>query len=414
MAALDRRWQLLVAVAAAALFTVAAPSPAWADSIRDKQWHLDFLKAGEVRKITKGKGVTVGIVDTGVDGRQPDLTGNVLRGKDFIPPLDANGWDDTDGHGTAMAALIAGHGHGPGRRDGALGLAPEARVLPAVTSLGEWGSGASTAKAIRWAVDHGAKVINLSLHGEGLDGAVNYALVHDVVVIAAAGNTADGYDTVVEPASLPGVVAVSGVGKDGKFSSTSAQGGDVALAAPAVHIMSAGSGKRGKYRSATGTSDATALVSAAAALVRARYPDLNAASVIERLIATADDKGPEGRDNQYGFGVVDPLKALTATDVPKAKKNPLGGPIAKPAYTGAKPAGSAIPARAGVSAALIIGGATVGGLAILVVLAGVLLVHRKRRRSPTHASWPPSPPDTLPPTPSPPREPPGSHSGPVG
>ncbi len=404
MAAPSRVWSAVIATIAAA-FIVATPSFAWADQIRDKQWHLAFLKAGQIQQITRGKGVTVAVVDSGVDGTHPDLAGNVLKGKDFIRSSDSNGWDDTDGHGTAMAALIAGHGHGPGDRDGALGLAPEAKILPATgASINSKSAGNA---AIRWAVDHGAKVINLSIREDGLGEAVEYALMHDVVVVGAAGNTADGDETVGEPANLPGVVAVSGIGLDGGFSKISAQGGDVALAAPAVHITSAGAGKLGKYGKGTGTSPAAALVSATAALVRAKYPDLNAASVIERLIATADDKGPEGRDNQYGFGVVDPLKALTATDVPKAEKNPLGGPVAKPTHTKGKSSGEAIPVHTSGSTALVVAGAVLGGLAILAVVVGVFIAHRNRRRSRTHTGpWPPQPAPAAPARASRPPEPP--------
>src|SRR6266540_3343758 len=324
MAAPSRVWSAVIATIAAA-FIVATPSFAWADQIRDKQWHLAFLKAGQIQQITRVKGVTVAVVDSGVDGTHPDLAGNVLKGKDFIRSSDSNGWDDTDGHGTAMASMIAGHGHGPGGRDGVLGLAPEAKILPA--SMGGANAPTVSDKAIRWAVDHGAKVINFSATMERLDGAINYALAHDVVVVAGAGNTRDGDIGVGEPASLPGVIAVSGVGKDGEYTDASVTGPEVALAAPAVDMVGANPRMKSKYGIGTGTSSATAIVSAAAALVRAKYPDLNAANVIERLITTADDNGPKGRDHKYGFGVVNPLKALTA-DIPKADRNPLGGPSA--------------------------------------------------------------------------------------
>ncbi len=325
MAAHKWAWRVVAATAVAPLLAAAVASPAWADRIRDMQWHLAYLKTDRVQKITKGKGVTVAVVDTGVDGRHADLSGNVLKGKDFGPPLATDGWDDTDGHGTGMASIIGGHGHGPAGRDGVLGLAPEVKILPA--AVGSIASSSVEDKALRWVVDHGAKVINFSGATENLDGAVSYALRHDVVVVAAAGNTRDGDIGVGEPASLPGVIAVSGVGKDGEFTDASVDGPEVALAAPAVDMVGADSRTKSKYGIGTGTSSATAIVSATAALVRAKYPDLNAANVIERLITTADDNGPKGRDNKYGFGVVNPLKALTA-DIPKVDRNPLGGPSA--------------------------------------------------------------------------------------
>jgi type VII secretion-associated serine protease mycosin len=402
VAVLDRIGRAATAAAAATLIATTVVSPAQADQVRDLQWHLAFLKADQIRKITKGYGVTVAVVDSGVDGEHPDLAGNVLKGKDLVSPSGGDGWEDTEGHGTKMASLIAAHGHGSGRRDGVLGLAPDAKILPVRDHWDRAGARFAD-KGIRWAVDHGAKVINFSARTEGLTEAVDYALAHDVVVVAGVGNTTQGDDTVGEPASLSGVIAVSGVGKDGKFSKASVEGPAVVLSAPAVDIVGASTTTASKYGVATGTSDATALVSGAVALVRAKYPDLNAASVIERLIATADDQGTEGRDNRYGFGIVNPLKALTATDVPIVEKNPLGGPVSKPTRAKGNPSTSALPAiKSGNKTLVLIGAA--GGLAILAVIVGVFIAHRSGRTRPTSSAsgWPPPPPGTPPPAGPPP------------
>lgn len=309
--------------AALALATAAAVTmgpAAKADEVRDKQWHLRFLHAKQAARLSQGAGVTVAVVDSGVDARHPDLTGQVLPGTDFMGD-SGDGRVDTDGHGTCMASLIAGHGHGPGHRDGAMGLAPKAKILPVRADT----SPEQVAPAIRWAVGHGAQVINLSLGWDGADpavrSAIHYALAHDVVVVASAGNVFDGSDQVAYPAANPGVIAVSAVGKAGRFvAKVSVHGKQVVLAAPGYGVVSAT--KDDGYFNADGTSDAAALVSATAALVRARYPELNAASVINRLIRTADDKGPHGRDPKYGFGVVDPVEALTMKTTP-IQVNPL-------------------------------------------------------------------------------------------
>src|SRR6266508_4890869 len=138
------------ATALAGLLFTAGPS-AYADSIRDRQWYLTYLKADQLHKITQGAGVTVAVIDSGVDGHHPDLAGNVLQGKDFIKP--GTGWTDTDGHGTAIASLIAGHGHGPGHHDGILGLAPAAKILPVRTGTSAEVQGGQDriVDAIRWA-----------------------------------------------------------------------------------------------------------------------------------------------------------------------------------------------------------------------------------------------------------------------
>ncbi|MGH3729326.1 MAG: S8 family serine peptidase, partial [Micromonosporaceae bacterium] len=331
----------------------------------------------------------VGVVDTGVDAKHPDLTGNVANGADFAPPAkEGDGKLDVDGHGTAMASLIAGHGHGQGRRDGVLGLAPEATILPVRHHVADLRGQGDTSAAIIWAVDHGADVINLAFNGIGVEDALSYALSRDVVVVASVGNTTQGATKVGGAASHPGVIAVSGVGKDGRFSDVSVKGPEVTVAAPAVDIMAAGAGDRGRYAAGTGTSDSTALVSAAAALIRAKYPKLDAPNVIQRLIATADDKGPKGHDDKYGFGVIDPLKALTAK-VPEVGSNPLlerapVSPIPSHSYTGpplpgAK--GEGEPDSGGTGTTLI---AVLIAVAVTVVAIGTTAaVLIRRRRKPT-------------------------------
>jgi type VII secretion-associated serine protease mycosin len=307
-----------VAVAAVLGLLVAVagwPTAAMADSIRDAQWHLRFLDVARAHQVSQGAGVVVGLVDSGVDGTHPDLVGNVTQGAEvFVGNRGGNGWTDEDGHGTGMAGLIAGHGHGSGNADGVLGIAPKATILPVRSGIIEWATAIDP--GIKWATDHGARVISLSVgsadRSTDEERAVIYAIQHDVVLVAAAGNAPEDKQ-VIYPAAYPGVLAVGGVDQSGNHASLSVTGPQVALSAPAVNIASTGPGR--KYRAADGTSDATAIVAGAAALVRAKFPNLSATEVIHRLTATAIDKGPPGRDDQYGYGIVNLVGALTA-DVP--------------------------------------------------------------------------------------------------
>jgi type VII secretion-associated serine protease mycosin len=253
----------------------------------------------------------VAVVDGGVDAHHPDLQGSVLPGVDLVnPSLSANGEADDNGHGTGMAGLIVAHGQ-------SRGIAPAAKILPvrafsADTSISE----PQIPAGINWAIDHGASIINISASGgpdrAALREAIDRALANNIVVVAAVGNTPT--DKAVDyPAAYPGVVAVAGVDREGNHAATSVTGPAVVIAAPAVDIYS--TSINGGYRTGVGTSDATAIVSGVVALIRSKYPNLSARDVIHRLVATADDRGPPGRDDQYGYGIVDPVKALTA-DVP--------------------------------------------------------------------------------------------------
>ncbi|WP_084701696.1 type VII secretion-associated serine protease mycosin [Cryptosporangium arvum] len=305
------------------LFAVAAPvSPAAADTVRDQQWQLSFLDAQAAWRYASGKGVTVAVVDSGVDATHPDLIGQVLPGTDFVDG-STDGRTDVVGHGTAVAAFIAGLND----TNGVVGLAPRAKILPirVLDPRNEYDSAATIAKAVRWGVDHGADVINLSLGSADtakvLTDALAYAFSKDVVVIACDGNLSNDRGAKVwHPARERGVVAVSGLARTGGFWSGSLQGPETVLSAPATELTAAGLDHG--YWKVQGTSFGAPMVSAAAALVRSRYPDLSAANVVNRLIRTADDKGPAGRDAQYGYGIVDPVGALTE-EVSSVSRNPL-------------------------------------------------------------------------------------------
>jgi subtilisin family serine protease len=224
-----------------------------------------------------------------------------------------------------MAGLIAAHGSG---EVGALGIAPEAKILPVVdTTASTRGDADVTAAGIVWATAHNANIINVSASGpptSRLRAAVQGALDADVVVVASVGNKPSA--TAVQfPAFYPGVVAVGAVDRNGKLASISTTGPGVVITAPGVDITS--TGLNGQYRKGTGTSDAAAIVSGAVALIRSKYPDLSAKEVVHRLEATAIDKGPRGLDDQYGYGILNLVGALTA-DVPPLTPSPNDGPTA--------------------------------------------------------------------------------------
>jgi type VII secretion-associated serine protease mycosin len=317
--------RLVIASVLAAMLTIPDAGVARADYVRDHQWHLGFLHIAEAQRLSQGHGVVVGLVDTGVDASHPDLADAVEAGVD-LSGTAADGRHDSDGHGTHLAGLIAARGR-PGNV-GALGIAPQASILPVKIALGLAAS--QGLRGLTWAVDHGAKVVcfatNASSDGD-LDAAVAYAQAADVVIVAAAGNSPREFD-MLPLARKPGVLAVGGINQDGIRDPVSVSGTQMGLVAPAIDVVSTGIG--GRYRTGTGTSDSAAIVAGVAALVRSKYPTLSAPEVIHRLTATAIDKGLPGRDEEYGYGIVDPVAALTR-EVPPASQDvssthpPVGG-----------------------------------------------------------------------------------------
>jgi type VII secretion-associated serine protease mycosin len=302
---------LLRAVAVVVLASLANPvlgvGPARADQQRDSQWYLKSLRLAEAHAISKGAGVTVAVVDTGVRADHPDLRGAVLSGFNALGSGD--GREDVRGHGTAMAGIIAARGRAGGR--GVLGMAPAAKILP----VGPATSPLVVTDAIKWSVEHGAKVINLSigvLEDEGLAAVVKEAAVADVVLVAATGN--DGEEGIKGdfPAAYPEVVAVGATDRAGMAASFSRRGPQLDLVAPGVDITVANGEAGGDYSVVEGTSTSTAIVSGAAALIRAKYPELSAADVVRILESTASDKGAAGRDDTYGHGELNLVAALEA------------------------------------------------------------------------------------------------------
>jgi subtilisin family serine protease len=460
-----RRTARAGAVAAAAL-TVLLPAavPAAADEIRDKEYWLEDYGITEAWKTTQGEGVTVAVIDSGIDGTHPDLVGAVVGGTDASgagDPGGQRGIGEVTGHGTLVGTLLAGRGHtddaapapapapsggstgrataparppatppagaGPLEQygagpDGIVGVAPRADLLAVSVFIEGQNSGPNPAgvsvdqqipDAVHWAVDHGADVINMSLGStstawpESWDDAFLYAEQNDVVVVAAAGNRAGGLTQVGAPATIPGVLAVAGLDRSGVASAeASSEGISIAVAAPSEDLVGGLPG--GFYADWSGTSGAAPLVSGVAALIRARYPDLSAAQVVNRIVGTARDAGAPGFDTLYGYGVLDVASAV-GRDVAVPDENRLGSmaewiqlyrrggqtPAPSPAPVEESPA-EVIPAPPAPQAedpltsvhnvpALVVLG--FGGLLLAVLLGGavhVLRVRRPPRPGPVH------------------------------
>ncbi|MGW8781673.1 type VII secretion-associated serine protease mycosin [Streptomyces sp. NPDC055796] len=292
-----------------------AATPAQAATIRSQQWHLDAMKADDIWKISTGKGVTVAVIDSGV-GSVPELEGQVLPGKDYAKSYDGsyegNERNDYDNHGTTMAALIAGTGKHPSG-DGAFGLAPGAKILP-IRVPHEFNSTRPIwTQAIRYAADSDAKIISISLATEQDDPArleaVKYALSKGKLIFAGVGNDGESTNRVLYPAATPGVVGVGAVDPEGVATKESQHGLQVDLTAPGIDIFTACGGKTGVCKN-HGTSDATALASASAALLWSAHPDWTNNQVLRVLLNTAGkpDDGP--RNDYVGYGAVRPRIAV--------------------------------------------------------------------------------------------------------
>jgi len=321
------RATIAATVLATALLGISGATPARADIVRDSEYWLSDYGFLSAWNITRGKGVKVAIIDTGVKGSVPDLAGTVVGGTDVSGIGSADGQtpvgEDSE-HGTLVASLLAGNG--TSATSGIMGVAPDAKILSVSVAFGQ-NTGAvlspddQIAKAVKWAVDSGAKVINMSLTRNtrdwppSWDEAFLYAFQHDVVVVAAAGNRGGGTSEVGAPATIPGVLTVGGVTRTKKASvDASSQGITIGISAPSEDLV--GVNPNGAYVTWYGTSGATPIVSGLVALVRSKYPDLDAANVIERVTRTANPDGHVVPSALYGYGLIDPVAALTAQVTP--------------------------------------------------------------------------------------------------
>jgi subtilisin family serine protease len=304
--------------------------PAQADTIRGLEYWLSTYGFYDAWNVTRGGGVIVSVIDSGI-GNVADLGDAVIGGADFSGIGSADGRTAVGAsldHGTLVASLLAGRGTGAGA--GVIGTAPEASLLSASVALGvttDISSDDQIAQAIRWSVDNGATVINMSLTRNSLewprswDDAFSYAFDNDVVIVAAAGNRGTGTEEVGAPATIPGVLTVAGLDANGEASyDASSQGITIGVAAPGEELV--GVSASGQYMTWSGSSGATPLVAGMVALVRASHPELNAANVIQRVLATATPVGSVPSPT-YGYGIINAAAAVSA-DVAPVEANPLG------------------------------------------------------------------------------------------
>ncbi|MDP9998137.1 S8 family serine peptidase [Pseudarthrobacter sulfonivorans] len=416
---------LAMALASVSLAAGLAFAPAaQADEVRDKQHWLAESGITKAWEVSKGAGVKVAVIDSGVDAGHPDLKGAVTGGYDASGSGTANGQKILGikpEHGTLVATMLAGRGHQPATPsaspspsaspvgpDGIVGVAPEAEILSVSTWLGSANPAGKNdqdqiPEAVRWAVDNGARVINISLGSttpqwpQSWDAAFLYAEQKDVVIVAAAGNRIGGNLQVGAPATIPGVLTVAGLDRKGAASvDSSSQGISIGVAAPAENLLGGLPG--GGYAEWAGTSGAAPIVAGVAALIRSKWPDMSAKQVINRIVSTAKDAGPAGKDPLYGLGVLNAEAALKDS-VAETAVNPLGsisdwirvhrrGNLATPAPVPSSEVASAIPtlpdptvpvAKAPSQRDSAIGGAVVIGSALLFVAVITAAAFQLRR-----------------------------------
>lgn len=310
-----------------------------ADPSRSQQWALDALDAETAWASSTGTGVTVAVIDSGVS-RHPDLAGKFVRGVDLVN--GGNGRMDSNGHGTHVAGIIAMTAN---NNLGGAGLAPGVAIMPVVVAdAGGSVRSADSAKGIIWAVDHGADIVNMSYSGSASSveqKAIQYAQSKGVVTVAAAGNAyldsrGTLFNPVQYPAAFPGVVGVGAVTRTLRRSSFSEVGRQVDLVAPGgsgafdsprgIFSTYAGSG----YVRMPGTSMAAPYVSGTMALTIERQRALGLqVNPVDVVLGSATDLGAQGRDDQFGFGLVSPNRALSTLNTLQATGGAL--PVIAPA-----------------------------------------------------------------------------------
>ncbi|WP_432057815.1 S8 family serine peptidase [Streptomyces sp. bgisy022] len=398
-------------VGAVALLSTGLTTGAAAADVQSKQWYLSAMKAEGMWKVSTGEGIKVAVIDSGVNPDTPSLRGQVLAGE--VPEsVGHEATEDYSGHGTSMAELIAGTGAGGGLK----GLAPGAKIVPYRVAL--VGSTArkpvknapDVAEVIRAVADSDARIINMSF---GVDAesdeemaAVKYAHSKGKLMIAAAGNDAMKRNLIDYPAAYPYVVGVAATDESGKVAKFSEHGNYIDVAAPGVNMPSYCDATLRSYCDGDGgTSGATALTSAAAALIWSAHPDWTANQVLASLIDTASRDWAKDDPSIYlGYGLIRPRKVLEKPDFdpgppdvdPLARENEKGvldesgKPVSASGSPSAKPSEGSADDRSSVSAsaedASDSGNTTLwvvlGGVAAAVALCGGAFAVLRSRRTP--------------------------------
>ncbi|WP_406274475.1 S8 family serine peptidase [Streptomyces sp. NBC_00191] len=400
-----KRRGLLCMLAAVSVWSVGiagmAPAAVAAD-VQSKQWYLDAMRAKDMWKITTGEGIKVAVIDSGVNPSAPSLKGQVLKGLDTTE-AEGDETDDYRGHGTTMAELIAGTGKGGGLR----GLAPGVKVIPFRISDTEFQNGRrvngqDAPDAIRAAADSDAQIISMSFGSDYSSlaerQAVEYAESKGKLFFAAAGNNAKEGNKAHYPAAYPDVVGVAAADREGQVAEYSQHGDNVDIASPGNDIPGWCDEKFQRYCDGDGgTSSATAIASASAALVWSMHRDWTANQVLRALIDTAGRDWKKGtRSNYLGHGLIRPRQIILdgkgdpgAADVNPLTNEKASGAANPPAPSA--PASSQAPkGNSGDQAAvasssknadddsqlgLILGAAA----AVVVLAAGAFAVIRRRR-----------------------------------
>ncbi|WP_333763178.1 type VII secretion-associated serine protease mycosin [Streptomyces sp. IBSBF 2390] len=371
-----------------------------------RPWALQRVNLDELWAQSTGKNVQVAVIDTGVDIKNPQLTEavDVSKGLNLLPAKNSKGekiergnktgTTDTVGHGTRVAGIIAAR---PAKGTGFVGLAPDATIIPIKQNDAEGDGTANTlATAIRDAVRAGADVINISQDTANaldpkdsvLKDAVDFAIGQKVVIVASAGNDGLGGNVkVTYPASYPGVLAVAASDRNNERAPFSQSGDFVGVAAPGVDMISTVPGNG--HCSDNGTSFSAPYVAGVAALLKSKYPHWTTRQVVAQIEQTAERSIP-GKDMRVGWGVVDPVRALTAVD----PAHPVESPAPEDGVARGE-APSVTPLHFGETAeernTRLATYAVVGGLVLVAGLGGTAVAvrdaRRRRGRRPEAGTW---------------------------
>jgi hypothetical protein len=372
------------------------------NSVQAREWWLGGLHVTQAWTTTQGAGITVAVLGTGVAAGHPDLAGSVTTGPDFTGSGRTPGGPFWGINGTEVAGVIAGHGHGTGREGGLLGIAPAAKILSVRVSL-EYNdplvSSAAIARklpgaiaeGITYAVDHGARIIDLPLDPgtAGLTGqgdpaaaggsraeqaAVAYALRKNVVLVAPAGDDGQGPGLVNYPAAYPGVIAVGAVGRNGQVAPFSSRRSYVSLTAPGVALMT--SIPPAGYAPISSTSTSSGIVAGVAALILSRFPHLTVAQVTQALTGgtITDRVNAPGA----GHGIADAARAVDLAASITSASRPAR-PAARPGKPVRTPATAAHRAGASALAGSLVRYVVVGLCLLIALLVVLLLVMRSRQ-----------------------------------
>jgi subtilisin family serine protease len=412
----------------------AAAAPAGADTVRDAQmWVLDAVSAPPAWPTTRGQGATVAVIDSGVNPDVSDLAGSVITGPDLTGVHTPPGNPNWGVHGTWMASLIAGHGH-DGGGSGIEGVAPEAKVLSIRVVTDRHDPGYSTyehesdsrvqaalAQAITYAIKHRVNVISMSLgYGDPstvVRMALQSALDHGIVVVASSGNSGNsapvrttGQAPYSFPADYPGVLGVAAVSQSGSAARFSSDNLSVQVAAPGVNVPA--QGRDGQYWLVSGTSPACALTAGVATLIKARYPGLAPALVVQAITSSTQHRPSGGYDNKIGFGTVDAAAALTVAGKLAVQSRSQVGAATTLHFGGGAAAVPGVPIAPRGAAGLVVACLFTAAFLVATALAGLRLValrrslsrgHHAADRAPqpvwsgpgVHATWPDRPDTSL-------------------